>query len=282
MKSDKVARFTSIGRPLDFSFPGNLIITIFSGTVFVGGTVFALVTGSALGKALLYGLGSAASVFIAWAVTRELDPDYGFTGLVAALFAVGGIYFFGLPNFFLLIWFLLSTRIVNRTAGPTPAVIDSIIILLLSLYLVYSLHWVIGYFTAAFFTADAIFQPKNRRSFIFSCISAAAGTAAVIFKLNGYTHSGIIQLPHLITLGVISVLFALVIFTSGKISSQSDIGSQQLLPLRVQAAQFLGLAFIVVLTWIVHPVALSIASPLWASIAAAGIARPFILIRTAL
>lgn len=282
MKSDKVARFTSIGRPLDFSFPGNLIITIFSGAVFVGGTVFGLVTGSTLGKALLYGLGSAASVFIAWAVTRELDPDYGFTGLVAALFAVVGIYFFGMPNFFLLFWFLLSTRIVNRTAGPKPTVIDSIIILLLSLYCVYSLHWVIGYFAAAFFAADAVFEPKNRRSFIFSGISAAAGTAGVIIRINGSSNSGVIQLPYLITLGVISVLFALVIFTSGKINSQSDIGGEPLHPLRVQAAQFLGLAFVVVITWIVHPVALSIASPLWAALAAAGISRPVILIRTVL
>ena len=67
--------WSGIGRPLSFKYPTNRAIIIIVALVFVLGTLIKLVVGDSFITSVFWAFGAAATIFFAWALARELDPD---------------------------------------------------------------------------------------------------------------------------------------------------------------------------------------------------------------
>jgi hypothetical protein len=111
-----IYRFTSIARPIDPAYLTNRALLI----------VLPLLALLSAGLASVYDIGSgpvsaavsgALAAFAAWALTRELAPDYNGAAFVALALAWALNVAFGVRLVLLVFVALLLVRIVNRTTG---------------------------------------------------------------------------------------------------------------------------------------------------------------------
>lgn len=125
-------RLTTLVRVIDFRFRSNRSIVAVVGLAAVIGVVAApdgMVTGRQSAIVL------AGTGFVAWALTRELDPDEPAAGLVAALVAVGLSLVIGAGDLVVLVGVLLTARLLLRSVGPPPTILDMAGLGVLGVYL---------------------------------------------------------------------------------------------------------------------------------------------------
>ncbi len=120
-----VYRFTSIARPIDPAYLTNralLIILPVAGLLSAG---LASVHDTGVGP-LSAALSGVLTALVAWALTRELAPDYNGAAFVALAFAWFMNVALGARLVLLLFVALLLARIVNRTTGLPSRPLDTL------------------------------------------------------------------------------------------------------------------------------------------------------------
>jgi hypothetical protein len=232
-------------------------------------------------QGVLKGLGTAASVFLTWALAREIDPDNDSAAFVGAGIILPGILYFGLPSFLAGLLILLSSRVLNRTVGPDPTIFDCGMIIGLAAYCIVAKHWLYGAMTAGVFLLDFILPRKNKKSLYFA-VAAAVLTGFLIAAGASSAVQGSISLASGIGVLGSSFLFLLVIFTSNTLNSRSDDSNEELVPLRVQSAQVVTLVYGLLLVWLAGDAGVAQVLLLWAAVAGVALFRPFYLIKKAL
>lgn len=113
--------FSGLARAVDFHYPTNRAIAGLTVLAFVGMLVY---TGDPHDA-----LRGAVALFLAWALSRELDPDRDGSAFLAAGFVVP---FLGWGAEGPLFWTLLAVRAVNRTSGVPPNPLDMALLLWLA------------------------------------------------------------------------------------------------------------------------------------------------------
>lgn len=236
-------KMTGIGRPIDFDYPSNRAVFFLTLAVIGIGTGYRLIGGRGVFLGVLWGLGAGAAVFLAWALGRELDPDNNPSAFIAAGFALIGIFFWGIPSLAILFWLLIGVRILNRTTGLAPTVLDSLVFLGLGIGISYKGNWVVALFTVAVFLLDSYLLQGKRRSLFFALVSAVAFAASLIWReefWSGMDFSGLSFGAALL----ISVIFLPVILGSRQMDSEMDNSEEKLIPIRIQAGQVLSVLFL--------------------------------------
>lgn len=210
-------------------------------------------------------MGAGLAVFLAWALSRELDPDYDLSAFVAAALTTAGIFFCGLPDFGGLFWLLLAVRVVNRTTGLPATIFDSIAVLGLGVWL--SLRGNGGYaaLTAVAFWLDAGLPPAHGRQLAFAVAAALAAAVALAFQGAPALSLG----AGAVALGL-SALFLPVLAGSGALRNTEDETGEKLKPARVQSGQVLALASGIALALTEGTGGLAAALPLWAAAVGTG------------
>lgn len=237
--SDNVG-LSNLGRPVDPNYPSNLFVIVASVGSFLGFGVSAYISGGNALSSLGLAVGSFLSVFLAWALAREVDPDYHLTAILVVGGQVTAIVFNGVPSLLLPFWALFSFRVLNRTTGLKAGPIDNLLSAGLGIWLGYSLSWVVTAAGAVIFLADAVMDRPNRTQFIPGVLMAAA--SGYFFYREPAIWSGFSGFPiKLAIVLVISALFSLVIYDSRKVSSTGDLTGEILSTARVQFTQFLAL-----------------------------------------
>ncbi len=120
-----VYRFTSIARPIDPAYLTNralLIILPVAGLLSAG---LASVHGTGVGP-VSAALSGVLTALVAWALTRELAPDYNGAAFVALAFAWFMNVALGARLVLLLFVALLLARMVNRTTGLPSRLLDTL------------------------------------------------------------------------------------------------------------------------------------------------------------
>jgi len=231
---------SNLGRPVDPNYPSNLFVILASVGSFLGfGLSSYFSGGSALGS-LGFAAGSFLSVFLAWALAREVDPDYHLTAVLVVGGQVAAIVFNGVPSLLLPFWALFSFRVLNRTTGLKAGPIDNLLSAGLGIWLGYSLSWVVTAVGAVIFLADGVMDRPNKTQFIPGILMAAG--SGYFFYREPAIWSGFSGFPiKLAMVLVISALFSLVIYDSRKVSSTGDLTGEILSTARVQFTQFLAL-----------------------------------------
>ncbi len=268
----KTSVITSIGRPVDLSYPTNRAVAIASALVTLGAALVQRVSGMPWIESGLWGVQAGLAGFLTWALGRELDPDHDLSAFVAFALAVGGLFLWGLPRFSVLLWLMLVVRMVNRTTGLPAGILDSLGILGLGIWLSLEGNWGYSLITTLAFLLDSQLPMRTRRQLAFAVLGAV-GTVTTAALSDGLLQQGGVSLrPGLLAL-VGSGCFVPVILESRTVSSVGDRTGKRLRPVRVRAAQALALLVGVETALLGGIAALGSLTPLWAAVLGASLYR---------
>lgn len=118
-----VRRVSTIVRLFDLRLASNRFVLAAFAVAAVGVAVWRSLDGLAVSAAASLGIQTGFAVLLSWAIARELDPDRPASATVAA---VAGflISFTGLTNLGAVTALLFAVRVVTRTGGAPPSLLD--------------------------------------------------------------------------------------------------------------------------------------------------------------
>ncbi len=260
---------STLGRPLEMNYPTNRAIAAISGAVIV--ILFLLQWTNAMPwlDALAWAFQAGISVFLAWAIGRELDPDHGFSAFVSSALMLGFLWFSPLPNLLALFWLMLLLRLLNRTVGLPATVIDLLSIMGLTIWLCWQVGWMYGLLATLVFLMDQ-FALGARYKMAWPLL-VSLGIAIVFLFIYPSVERGDVSQWLWITGPLVLISFALTILTSEKPKSIGDATGEPLIEKRVKAAQWM--ATFVALVFIVLQGEMGIFNllPLWTAMAGAAL-----------
>lgn len=120
----------TLGRSIDIHYPTNRLILILA--------VITAIIGSFTSGDFVTGLKIGGSIFLTWALSRELDPkrEYGaFVSVALALYSLFIPFEIALMEVF---FFMLILRIISTTCGKPPTWFDALTVLGIAGYLSYA------------------------------------------------------------------------------------------------------------------------------------------------
>jgi hypothetical protein len=267
---------TTLGRLPDPRYPTNLAIMALASVVVVAGGLFHLFSGLALLEGIQWGVGAGFSVFLAWALSREIDPDHDLSAFVGAGLMLIALLLFDLPSLLVILWLLLALRIVNRTVGLPAKPVDTLGLLGLGGWLAWQGHWIAGLMTAVAFLLDGLLATPLRYHLLASSFALVATAVLSIFHGNIAVESGPTT-PVVISSTVMAGLFLFVIATSRETQTVGDATGEPLNPRRVQAAQALALLTALLYAWWDGASGVVTLLPLWAALIGVILYRPAML-----
>jgi hypothetical protein len=273
----KISDITSTARLPDPNYATNRAILLLSAAVFLVGAMVRLVGGTSIVQSVLWGVGAGLSVFFAWALGRELDPDHDPSAFVGAGLMLLGLLFFGLPSLLAPFWLLLALRIVNRVVGLPPRPLDSLAILGLGGWLTWQGDWMAGLMTAVALLLDGLLAPPLRHHLLMSGVAFVAMLVLSIFQGELAMKSGP-DLPTVFAVVGMAGLFVIVIATSRKVEAVGDATGEPLIPRRVQAAQIFALVTALLYAWWEGPSGVVALLSLWAAMVGVSLYRLAILL----
>ena len=193
---------------------------------------------------------TAFAAFGAWAMGRELAPDDQAAAFVAMFMAVIVMLVLGpgTYNYGLLILFatLGLVRQVNRTTGLEARLSDSLVLLALSLWIIYSdVNPLFGLVAAVSFFMDGYLSKPLRRQWVFALFSAGA---FVVYLVDHDLDQGLYSMPETLsqwTVALIAVVFALNLLSGRQYSSVSDVGRKQLDAARIRGGMLVALLAVI-------------------------------------
>ncbi|MFN2168015.1 MAG: hypothetical protein ACK2U9_17370 [Anaerolineae bacterium] len=276
----KLSDVTALGRPFDPNYPTNRAIGLLSAGVVVAGAAYRLLAGDPLLDSALWGIGAGLTVFLAWALARELDPDHDLSAFVAAGLMIVGLLLWAQPELLLVFWLLLALRVVNRTTGLPARWLDSLGLLGLGGWLTWQGHWAAGLLTVAAFALDGWLAPALRREWILALL-ALLGTVALAVFHGDITQVESASTPTILAVAAMVALFSVVIATSRQVTSLCDQTGEPLQPARLRAAQALALAAGLLLACWNGTNGVIALLPAWAAMLGVGLYRLGLLARRA-
>ncbi len=277
MKRINIYKITSIGRPMDFSYPSNVVISLLAVIIWAGVFIYQVASGFYWLEGLLWGLGISISVFLGWALSREIEPGKDLPSYFAAAFTLITVFYHYPPNFIVLIWLMFILRVLNRSTGLQARWTDSAGITLLSGWLVYIGFWQFTLMGAMVFLADAFLPKKNRKQVIFAILHVVLFALAFILneRSPGFYPPSVTILISVIVIGIL-----LIITTLLQVKETADDDSQHK-PLdltRVKTTRILALLVAVLVTFWHGDAGFRWIMPLWATLAGSVLYRILLMI----
>lgn len=261
---------SGIGRPVDPNYSTNRAITIISIIVFAGSSILKIVTRHDFFDSLLWGFQVGITVFLSWALSREIDPDYNVSAFIAAGLSLIGVFYWGIPALGVIFWLLLAVRIMNRITGLPVTILDSIVFITLSAWLSYQVNWGIGLVATIVLLADILISSRKGVLFIFPFLS-------MFFTWEIFQRWGVVKMPgefiikDWIIVLVLCLVFLSVIIRTRKVNSMCDTPGEVPVPLRIQLGQIVVLLVgLEVMLWN-GKVGMIEMFPLWLSVLAVSI-----------
>jgi len=266
----KINTLTTVGRPIDLRYPTNRAIAVGSLLVMFGAVILQRAAGGTWTESTLWGTQAGLSVFLAWALCRELDPDHNGSAFLAAGLCLGGLVLWGLPRLMVVFWLIVVLRVVNRTMGVPAGVLDSLGMLGLGIWLSLQGNWGYGIITSFAFFLDSRLPDRAPGQLIFALLGIAVTVAATIVGGDLLWDGG----PHLggtLIALTVSILFLPVIRDARSLKAVGDQTGKRLEPHRVQAAQLIALIIGVKTAFLGGIPALGALIPVWAAVLGASV-----------
>ncbi|WPP52653.1 hypothetical protein [Catalinimonas niigatensis] len=237
------SQFSALARPLDISYRTNLSIMLMSFFVMLIAFFYQWWhLDNALWESLWWAAQAGLSVFLAWALGREIDPDVNSTAFLAAFLSLAGFYYTGSYQWGLLIAFLMILRISSHICGQQIKLTDALFCLALCAYLCWQGQALIGFAFTAAFLADSRLAPVHVRSQWYALAALIITILAFIFFpvsiTDTYFQFSGIWIPGI---GVVVLIFLQVIREYKNPGSTEDYKTQPLNGHRIQAAQLIVL-----------------------------------------
>lgn len=239
--SMQISQFSALARPLDISYRTNLSIMLMSLFVlFVAFFYQWWQLETELWESLWWAVQASLSVFLAWALGREVDPDVNSTAFLAVPLSLTAFYYNGSFQWLVLLAFLIILRITSHICGQSLKLTDAIFSLGLCAYLCWQGHVLMGFAFAAAFLADSRLAPVNPSSQWYALIALLIALLALIFFpikiVDNYLHFSGWWIVGIIA---VSLLFLVVIREYKRPHSTEDYRVQALNGRRIQSAQLI-------------------------------------------
>ncbi|RMG81861.1 MAG: hypothetical protein D6712_15570 [Chloroflexi bacterium] len=258
---------STIGRPIDLRYASNVYVTIVTVVALIVGGLVQLLQTHDFGQSMLYGGGIGLSAFFAWALARELDPDYNRSAVIAALLAPVALLLYGMTaNLLPLFLIMLAIRVLNRSTGLPPTLLDRFAILVLLGLVVYAGHWLAGIFALLFFITDMLLARAFRQSGWW------IGSAITVFVLtfligrNNLQASTFSDTNVLITALLSAIILVALLLAPKRVTSVGDLTNAPLNFRRIHSARWLTLSFVVAYSVLSGETTVLDVIPLWASL----------------
>jgi len=136
-----------------------------------------------IGPAMSPAVNASVTVFLAWAIAREIDPDEPRTAHLAAVLSVGARVVAGPGNLAALFMLLLACRITLRSTGLQPTIIDGFLVLPAAAFLAgrTTTGWIAALVLAYALARDhRLPQPASRRSLLAAFLVSAMASAGLV------------------------------------------------------------------------------------------------------
>jgi hypothetical protein len=242
MARHRIYQYTSIGRPLEPSYPTNrAVLYILPLSLALGGGL-GWVQGQSLAPALLQGLDFALLAFGGWALARELGPDDDAAAFFAMALALLAALTMDEPGILVIFATLALVRIVNRTTGLPARRTDSVLVMALALLVIYLTESpFFGLVAAVAFALDGSLKDPLRHQWIFALIGLG-GT--VVYMVDHDVGLSYLQVPHSLFEWIallFLLIFALNTLLLSKVRSTGDVNGGTLDLNRVRGGMAVGL-----------------------------------------
>ncbi len=259
---------SSIGRPVDLRVRTNQVIAIETLAVMAVAAIVRVANGASTLDGAKHGIVAGAAVFLAWAISRELDPDAPWGAFLAPVFAFAHVLASDSASALYGFSALLALRFVNRSTGPAATMLDSAIAVVVALILVNQGLWAAGLAMAVALGLDALLSPRNQKQWI--AVVVAMGGTLWIAGVPSLAGDKGLSIELWILLGLAAALMVPLILASRHVDSVGDRTGQPLGARRVQSARALAVV-ILSATIMAHGVGGVAASlPLWSAMLGVG------------
>ncbi len=229
-------KFTSLARPLDFEYQSNRFIAYLALTAAAAGAIFQLATGALLWNASLWGLEAGLFVFLTWAISREIDPEFSSSAALVALLSFAAYYAVPKPSLGVSFWFLIASRLLNRSTGVNPKTFDYLTFSALSIWQIVESSALYGILGCIVLVLDYILG--NNKIIPAFCAALLLIFASVWwFATNQRLQLSLPDIQTAFILLIIAFLYLLVVLRSRTVTAACDVSEDLLSPLRVQTCQ---------------------------------------------
>jgi len=262
----------SFFRAYDLSLAMNRLILLLSLLGGAAGAVIGLAGAQPPAAILWRTLISAATVFGAAALAKEVDPDTLRSAALAAVVALPALWVVRPGSLPLLIWLLLQLRLLNRSSGRAPSTLDVLANLVVAAWV----GWVTSPFlvvlTGGVLLLDGLLPAGRRAHRPLGVAIVLAGSGWLAWGPGPGTP---MTLPPVADVAILTAAAAFigVILTSYSIAARGDTTGQPLSPARVQAGQAVALGVALLLASWFGANGLSLSAALWAALLGAVIGR---------
>lgn len=208
----------------------------------------SLLTGGGLADAVRAGIAAGGSSFLAWAVTRELNPDHPVAASLAAVAAPWATVF-GSPSLAVVAVWLLAVRVVAGTTGAAPYAVDMIVVGAFTIWASTSEGGLaLALLALVAIASSTVFDARSRRT-----VLVGAGLATAV-SLAAARAAGTLGLPEAWTAHSGWWLVAVALSTSAallvRVESTADRRPVPIDTRRVRAATgWAGTACVIAVVW---------------------------------
>jgi len=242
MANLRMYQLTSLGRPLKPGVPpGKVVVYAMAVAALLGLVVGWARGGGALAAVIAAGV-SALGVFGAWALARELMPDdkaVAYLSMAAGLLVVLWV---ASPGLLVLFVTLGLVRMVNRSGGLPPKPTDSLILMALSIWVIYSAEMpLFGLVAAVAFALDGSLREPLRAQWVHAMLCLGG---SIVYMVDHDIGLGALHWPNTLVewFAVLFILiFALDALLLKRVRSRGDVDGLKLDLKRVRSGMLVGL-----------------------------------------
>lgn len=198
----------------------NMAIVLFTLTAFALGWLYT--------EDVFFGLSTGGSVFLSWAITREIDPAHDSSAFLAAALSLFHLFFTKSIHFLMLAWILTLLRAVNGITGKKLTLVDILGVFALTVFLSFfnenSLYLIVLGLALA-----SLFVLRIKKAAVL--ISGVITFVLFIIQLTFFDYDslmGIDQLtPFHLAAAASAVLFAIFFSFSQSFEAKSEVKDDQ-------------------------------------------------------
>lgn len=261
---------THIGRPIDLSYLSNRLVVILSVVGAATGFFFA---GDR--NPLRAAFDTAMTVFLVWALTREIHPENTHAATAAAVVGGGLSVWTGDTSLIALAGLMLSARVLVRTTGLWPRLSDILVIgIAVGVFARTPLAWATGMAVAVAFAFDTFLPQPAPATHLW--LAGAVGTAVTLSAVisgalpDDWTAPAWPILAVMAAIGVAAWVAPVLPLTA-----TADLSDHRLDPRRLQTARRIAIISLAVGVVAGGSPAAPLSYPAWASLASVAASRVF-------
>ncbi len=258
-------RFTSIARPVDPAFLTNRALLILLPILALLGAALASL-GYTDSSPLSAALSGALVAFVAWALTRELAPDFDGVAFVALAFAWAANIAFDMSQVLLAFVALVLVRVVNRSTGLPARPFDTLSVLgFCSWAAINTQQPLIVLVASLAFALDASLEKPLRLHYLAAVVCLAVFGWMLLGEFDLLASD--LTLRDWSLVGAVAVGVILVVSTSPEPVSYCDVSPERLDRVRVNAGLVVG-GLLALQTLVTNGRAAWLETPIWICVVA--------------